>query len=77
MTTKRFPCGLFEDQTCSRSPCTCRNGQWFLQGVPVVPTWPVIQQPGCICPPGANKDCENRLCPRKNYVPTATGGRAP
>ena len=21
---------------------------------------------GCICPPGANKDCENPLCPRKN-----------
>lgn len=22
---------------------------------------------GCICPPGANKDCENPLCPRKGY----------
>ena len=20
---------------------------------------------GCICPPGANKECENPLCPRK------------
>ena len=20
---------------------------------------------GCICPPGANKDCQNPLCPRK------------
>ena len=21
---------------------------------------------GCICPPGANKDCENPACPRKD-----------
>lgn len=21
---------------------------------------------GCICPPGANKECENIYCPRKN-----------
>lgn len=20
---------------------------------------------GCVCPPGANKDCENPFCPRK------------
>jgi len=22
---------------------------------------------GCICPPGANKDCENPACPRQNH----------
>lgn len=21
---------------------------------------------GCVCPPGANKDCENPMCPRRN-----------
>jgi hypothetical protein len=29
---------------------------------PMVPLVPV----GCICPPGANKDCERPDCPRKN-----------
>lgn len=23
---------------------------------------------GCICPPGANRDCENPTCPRKNHL---------
>lgn len=27
-------------------------------------TLPMIQH-GCICPAGANKDCENPVCPRK------------
>ena len=22
---------------------------------------------GCICPPGANKECENQFCPRKPH----------
>ena len=28
----------------------------------------VPQPMGCICPPGANRDCENPLCPRKAVV---------
>lgn len=24
-----------------------------------------LAPPGCICPPGANKDCEAPLCPRR------------
>ena len=28
---------------------------------------------GCICPPGANKECENQYCPRK-ALPSITGG---
>ena len=37
---------------------------------PWPPNFPIpqtyIPQPmGCICPPGANKECENPLCPRK------------
>ena len=27
---------------------------------------------GCICPPVANKECENPMCPRKNRL-SATG----
>lgn len=23
---------------------------------------------GCVCPPGANKDCENPICPRRNIM---------
>ena len=33
-----------------------------------VTTTPVV---GCVCPPGANKDCENPLCPRKAPKPMA------
>lgn len=36
---------------------------------------------GCVCPPGANKECENPLCPRKPIgvcssaaVPYSSGG---
>lgn len=25
-------------------------------------------QVGCICPPGANRDCENPACPRQNRL---------
>lgn len=29
---------------------------------------------GCICPPGANKECENPSCPRKPFnTPDAIG----
>ena len=28
---------------------------------------------GCICPPGANKDCERLDCPRKAVTITAAG----
>jgi hypothetical protein len=43
---------------------------------PIVLPQPVQQlarqwQPGCVCPPGANKDCENPMCPRKNYFAKA------
>lgn len=41
---------------------------------PSGPYWtrsPYISGPvpiGCICPPGANKDCERPDCPRKNHM---------
>lgn len=28
----------------------------------------IAPSPGCICPPGANKECEAPACPRKNYL---------
>lgn len=31
----------------------------------VQPVQPVQPPRGCICPPGANKECENQYCPRK------------
>lgn len=31
---------------------------------PPYPPTPTITT-GCVCPPGANKDCEAPLCPRK------------
>lgn len=30
---------------------------------PILPMMPT----GCICPPGANKECENPTCPRKPH----------
>ena len=31
--------------------------------------YPIYMVPtGCICPPGANKECENPICPRKPQV---------
>lgn len=34
-----------------------------------------INPMGCICPPGANKDCESPVCPRKATSPWATLGK--
>jgi hypothetical protein len=42
------------------------------------PSYPgTIYQPtpvGCICPPGANKECERPDCPRKNHLKATFGG---
>jgi|688.fasta_scaffold2609017_1 hypothetical protein len=29
---------------------------------------PYVPVRGCICPPGANKDCESSTCPRKDLL---------
>lgn len=44
----------------------CHMGVWPSQPVttPVGAPLPM----GCICPPGANKECENPMCPRKGYT---------
>ena len=35
--------------------------------------WTYTQPPrGCICPPGANKECENQYCPRKPVPPVSS-----
>lgn len=44
--------------------------------VQVIPQFPMLMpiHAGCICPPGANKECENPSCPRKPFnAGTATG----
>jgi hypothetical protein len=37
------------------------------------PTPAPLRSMGCICPPGANKECEAPMCPRKNYLAQAIG----
>lgn len=51
-------------------------GQWpnWSQQLPVLPPQPVFSPAvvqGCVCPPGANKDCENPSCPRRNHLKAA------
>ena len=63
------PCGLYSGQTCSRQPCwvapiTVEEARRFMQtALAPMPVYP--RSLGCICPPGANKECENPACPRK------------
>jgi hypothetical protein len=73
-------CGLGLGQICLRQLCL-RNH--ITKTVPQVPdTVPVfvhgaINPVGCICPPGANRDCENPACPRKAHRNvTSSGGSA-
>lgn len=62
--------------------CACSNAlclQWGCQemkhsGYPGAGTYTLYTNPpprGCICPPGANKECENQYCPRKPYPVSA------
>lgn len=67
-------CGLYSWQTCSNAGCI--RGQRFFQTYPS-PNYAEIfaqfqTQKGCICPPGANKECENQYCPRKPVPPVST-----
>jgi hypothetical protein len=42
---------------------------------PQMPFFHGVMQPvGCICPPGANKECENPACPRKSHVNVTSSG---
>ncbi len=54
-------------------PIQCPTCHQYYEGYhqcPGIQPWqpPQITAPtmGCICPPGANKDCENPICPRRN-----------
>jgi len=43
--------------------------------VPQMPFFREAMQPiGCICPPGANKECENPACPRKSHINVTSSG---
>lgn len=49
--------------------CACCFGRGLPTGCPYctrVSTPAAAPAMGCICPPGANKDCEAPLCPRRN-----------
>jgi hypothetical protein len=48
---------------------------WFPATGPAIPYQFAVQMPienGCICPPGANKECERPDCPRKDRTQIAT-----
>ena len=72
-TQSRCPaCGLASWQTCSNANCV--RGQHFYTHPN--PNYAEIftqfqKQYGCICPPGANKDCESPACPRKSLPASA------
>ncbi len=59
------------DPTCpirgtSSAECPrCKAAAATTQPMPM----PAPQPFGCICPPGANRDCENPFCPRKAPLP--------
>ena len=59
-------CQMLECQTTAGCAYRGPQGQmcWFQAVIPQ-PFTP--QQIGCICPPGANLECQNPLCPRKGF----------
>jgi hypothetical protein len=81
-TPSQCVCGLYEWQICSRQPCA-RQAKSIPSTPPTMnpvynppptgniplPSYMALSVPvGCICPPGANKECENPTCPRKPKV---------
>jgi hypothetical protein len=66
-------CGLRAGQTCSIQPCLKTYRSALSPQVPIDP-WPSLHTVGCICPPGANKDCENPACPRKPHKNVTSSG---
>lgn len=59
---------------CRRPPYTCSGYGWESPypaapfPAPYLPPQPILYPVGCICPPGANKDCARPDCPRKNAL---------
>ena len=55
--------------------CACSSADCLRNGCRLQRERQVWSTPprGCICPPGANKDCESPSCPRKPLpLPSAT-----
>jgi hypothetical protein len=51
-------------EVCYRHDCP--GGPDARLAIKRLPPVPVLTPPmGCICPPGANKDCEAPMCPRQ------------
>ncbi len=67
-------CGSLFGADCDwvqcKAPWRSPYGVAPLPPTPLVTNWPPPF--GCICPPGANKDCEAPLCPRKPLPGVAT-----
>ena len=56
---------------CGNVLCSTYGCQKAMAGV-LPSNWTYTQYPrGCICPPGANKECENQYCPRKPVPPVS------
>jgi hypothetical protein len=51
---------------CSSPDCIQRGCRLMREGKVATPH-PMPR--GCICPPGANRDCESPSCPRKPHTP--------
>jgi len=68
-------------QRCGKSYFACMCGRDprpvaspMRSGAPPISPATVSAPPrGCICPPGANKDCEAPMCPRKPFKMGAVG----
>jgi hypothetical protein len=72
-------CGLYDEEICRLVYCVRRawrggggmHPHYPKQLLPSTPSPVPVSPPyvppprGCICPPGANKECENPTCPRK------------
>ena len=59
-------CQMLECQTTAG--CAHRGPQGQMCWFPGVQTLAPFSPPmGCICPPGANLECQNPMCPRKGF----------
>lgn len=58
-----FPCPL----------CYPGGSPWHQAPVYSLPPAPIIQAPGCVCPPTSEKTCQAPMCPRKPFSISASG----
>jgi hypothetical protein len=67
-TITRTSCNLCAPLTACSGACKHPGSH----SIPNLPPHIFVPAPiGCICPPGANKDCERSDCPRKAAIRSA------